>query len=264
MEYLIICSTAFFVSIIALISGFGLGTILMPIFAIFFPLELAISAVAIIHLANSICQALLVGKFAKWPVVIQFGLPAAVMSLIGAALLSYTSKLPPLLSYTSYGTLHHSITITGIIVGILVIVSALFTLHPFLARLQIPMRYIPLGGVLSGFFGGLSGSQGALRSAFLINSGLNKQEFVGTSALCSIIVDVARLIVYGFAIFNGEFGRLRHTGGLIVAASLVAFVGSYIGSKWLPKMPFTSLKTIVGTMLILIGFVIFLGLGSNR
>ena len=36
--------------------------------------------------------------------------------------------------------------------------------------LALPSRWLALGGVLSGFFGGLSGNQGALRSAFLLKS----------------------------------------------------------------------------------------------
>ena len=64
------------------------------------------------------------------------------------------------------------------------------------------MKYIPLGGALSGFFGGLSGQQGALRSAFLIRTGLNKETFIGTSVVSAVVVDVSRLIVYGVTFFR--------------------------------------------------------------
>ena len=41
-------------------------------------------------------------------------------------------------------------------------IFALFELLPLLRRIEFPRRYVPLGGTLSGFFGGLSGNQGAL------------------------------------------------------------------------------------------------------
>jgi hypothetical protein len=50
MSYLIICVVAFAVSGLTLFSGFGLGTLLMPAFALFFPV--AVAATAVVHLAN--------------------------------------------------------------------------------------------------------------------------------------------------------------------------------------------------------------------
>ncbi len=41
MEYVIIPLAALTVSCLTLFSGFGLGTLLMPVFALFFPIETA-------------------------------------------------------------------------------------------------------------------------------------------------------------------------------------------------------------------------------
>ncbi len=54
MSYIIICSVALIVSGLTLFSGFGLGTLLMPAFALFFPVEVAVAATAVVHLANNI------------------------------------------------------------------------------------------------------------------------------------------------------------------------------------------------------------------
>lgn len=54
MDYLIISAVAFVVSGVTLFSGFGLGTVLMPTFALFFPLPVAIAATAVVHLANNV------------------------------------------------------------------------------------------------------------------------------------------------------------------------------------------------------------------
>ena len=54
MEFLIVCVASLLASALTLFSGFGLGTLLMPVVALFFPLELAIAMTAIVHLANNV------------------------------------------------------------------------------------------------------------------------------------------------------------------------------------------------------------------
>lgn len=46
---------------------------------------------------------------------------------------------------------------------------------------------------MSGFFGGLSGNQGAFRSAFLIKAGLSKDAYIATGVVAAVIVDLTRL-----------------------------------------------------------------------
>ncbi|MFA6914933.1 MAG: sulfite exporter TauE/SafE family protein [Parachlamydiales bacterium] len=261
IEYSIICITSFLISIITLFSGFGLGTVLMPVFAIFFPLPLAIASVAVVHLANNLFKALLVGKYAKTSVVIKFGIPAALGAALGAYLLSFFSNWPPLFSYHLYNS-DFKITMIGIIVGSMVIFSSIFELVPRFSDLSFDRDYIPLGGAISGFFGGVSGNQGILRSAFLIKSGLSKEEFIGTGVLCSVIVDVIRILVYGWAAYTQKFTEAlsQNMIGIITAASITAFLGSYIGSKLTHKITFRMLQIIVGSMLLILGFAILVGI----
>ena len=48
----IIAVTSVFASLLTYISGFGLGTLLLPVFSLFFDIEVAIAATAIVHLFN--------------------------------------------------------------------------------------------------------------------------------------------------------------------------------------------------------------------
>jgi uncharacterized membrane protein YfcA len=84
MEIILICLAAFFASLLTFFSGFGLGTILMPVFALFFPLEMAIALTGVVHLLNNFFKMYLVGKEANWRIVLKFGTPAVVSALIGA------------------------------------------------------------------------------------------------------------------------------------------------------------------------------------
>jgi uncharacterized membrane protein YfcA len=170
IEYLMICLTSMIVAMITLFSGFGLSTILMPVFAIFFPIPVAIAATAMIHLANNLFKLILVGKYAKMNVVLKFGVPAAAASALGAYLLGYFANLPPLFTYHIYD-FEFKATLIGVLVGCLIMFASFFELLPQLTKLSFDPAYIPYGGLLSGFFGGISGNQGILRSAFLIKSG---------------------------------------------------------------------------------------------
>jgi uncharacterized protein len=262
VEYLLICAASLLVSIVTLFSGFGLGTVLMPVFAIFFPLPIAIASTAVVHLANNFFKAAIVGKFANWNVVLKFGIPAALASAIGAYLLGAVSFIPPVFSYSFIQNHEFKITYIGITVGLIIILSSLFELIPTLSELSFPSKYISFGGALSGFFGGISGNQGILRSAFLIKAGLSKEEFIGTSVIASIFVDIIRLFVYGFAIYFEKFAYVlsREMQGILIASSLTAFLGSYIGSKLIHKITFKSLQMIVGLMLLILGTAIALGI----
>ncbi|MEJ7577489.1 MAG: TSUP family transporter [Pyrinomonadaceae bacterium] len=93
MEYVIICLAAFLASALTFFSGFGLGTILMPVFALFFPVEVAIGLTAIVHFLNGLFKVGLVGRNADRKVVLYFGIPAALAALVGAAVLALQSTL---------------------------------------------------------------------------------------------------------------------------------------------------------------------------
>lgn len=254
-EYLIICLFALIGSGLTFFSGFGLGTLLVPVFAAFFPIELAIALTAIVHFLNNLFKFILVGKHADKKIVFKFGLPAILAALLGAYILTLISDIPPIYSYPLAGKVF-SITPIKLTIAFLLFVFSLFELIPKLSALNFDQKYIPLGGMLSGFFGGLSGNQGALRSAFLLRANLSKESFIATGVVIALIIDVSRLIVYSTDIFKQ--GKLIDYS-LIIAASLSAFAGAIIGNTLLKKITIKTLQVIVGVMLFI--FSILLGCG---
>ena len=140
------------------------------------------------------------------------------------------------------------------------IVFAVFELTPALDRFSFSTKWIPAGGVLSGFFGGLSGHQGALRTIFLTRAGLSKEEFVGTIAVVATLVDIVRIIVYGLTVFKKHFAMIEPGKWiLVVIAVIAAWTGSFLGSRLLRKITMRGLRFIIGILLLLLG----LGLGSG-
>ena len=261
MSYLIICTVALFVSALTLFSGFGLGTLLMPAFALFFPVEVAVAATAIVHLANNVFKVALVGKKADFGVVLKFALPAAFAAMIGALLLNSISGIQPLAEYTLGGRIC-TITPVKLVIAILIMMFSLLEFIPSFEKLSFDPKYIPVGGALSGFFGGLSGHQGALRTAFLIRLGLPKDVFIGSMVVSAVVVDVSRLIVYGSTFFARDFALLKEGGGigLVVGGSLAAFLGAFIGSRLLKKITMRAIQITVGMMLFMLSIALGAGL----
>ena len=255
MEYFLICIVALIGSGLTLFSGFGLGTLLVPVFAIFFPIEIAISLTAIVHFLNNLFKLILLGKQANKKVVLNFGIPAILFAFIGAALLTLLADMNPLFHYSIAGKAFEVMPL-DLTIAILLIAFSLFEVVPKLASLQFSQKYLALGGVLSGFFGGLSGNQGALRSAFLLRANLSKEAFIATGVVIACLIDVSRLAVYGKQIF-GMGSEFNFT--LIIAATLSAFIGAYVGNKLMKKITVKMLQYMVAVMLFI--FAVLLGAG---
>ncbi len=259
MEYLIICTVAMIASGLTLFSGFGLGTILTPVFAIFFPVPLAVGATAIVHLANNLFKIFLVGRSANKKIIIAFGIPAVIAALLGAFLLNFVSVLPAIASYELGGHVHE-ITIVKLVIGLIIVIFSCLEMSPSFQKIAFEQKYLSLGGALSGFFGGLSGNQGALRSMFLIKARISKEEFIGTNVILAVIVDLARLLVYGAGFYSIHFKVFNDVGGLVIAATIAAFIGAYLGKELLKKVTLRMIQVLVGVMLIVLGVALIAGL----
>src|SRR5262249_5356515 len=153
-------------------------------------------------------------------------------AVLGALLLSYFGGLAPVFAYT-WDRRSFAVTPVKLVGAVLVFGFALIELSSRFEKLSFDTRFIPLGGLISGFFGCLSGHQGALRSAFLLRAGLAKEAFVSTGVLCAVVIDVSRLAVYGVTLFSKQFEAMQSQGiaGLVVAGSLAAFLGAFIGKR---------------------------------
>lgn len=248
MEFTLASLAALLASLLTLFSGFGLGTLLMPVFAVFFPLPLAIAMTAVVHLANNLFKLGLVGRQANPSVLLRFGLPAMALALPGAWLLTRLDEITPWLQYELFGR-EFSVTPIDSLIGALIIFFVLLELSPQAERVRIRPRWLPLGGAVSGFFGGLSGHQGAFRSMFLLKSGLDKEAFIATGVVLAIMVDLARMAVYGVSLFD-EASAVNWP--LLVAATLSAFLGAYAGRQLLRKVTLRFVRLLVAALLILI------------
>ncbi|MBW1293953.1 sulfite exporter TauE/SafE family protein [Aquimarina litoralis] len=255
MEIVVVSIVAFLVSILTFFSGFGLGTILTPVLMVFFPVEIAIALTGIVHFFNNVFKLFLVGKNANKSVLLRFGIPAVIAAFLGAWVLLKIPDAQPLFAYTLFGKTFVVYPVKFII-SILLIIFASMDLVPFFAKLKFGEEKLPLGGFLSGFFGGLSGNQGALRTAFLIKAGLSKEAFIGTAVVVSTFVDFTRLSVYAT---NVSQSGISDNIPLVICATASAIAGAFLGNKLLKKVTLKFLQIVVAIMLILISVALGAG-----
>jgi uncharacterized protein len=255
MEYLIICAVTVVACLGTLFSGFGLGTILMPVLAVFFPLELAVAMTAIVHLFNNTLKLVLFARNADGGVVLRFGLPAVAAAFIGAQLLVTLGNSDPIWQYT-LGSRICAVTSLELLMAVLIFAFAVLDLWPWFQNLNFQRKYLPAGGLLSGFFGGLSGHQGAFRSMFLIRAGLSKEGFIATGVVIACLVDVMRLGVYS-GHFSGK--GIAENMSLLFLVCLCALAGTLLGNRFIKKVTMPFIQKLVSVLLI----VIALGMGSG-
>lgn len=267
MDFVIIPLVSAAVAALTLVSGFGLGTLLLPAFAVFFPIEIAIAATGVVHFANNLFKLAIVGRWAKRDVVLAFGVPAIIAALLGAALMTAMADIPAVHTYR-LGPLPAEITWLKLVIAALLATFASLELWPKYQRISFPRKALPIGGALSGFFGGVSGMQGALRAPFLLRAGLSRDQFIGTTNVISTMVDLVRLAVYaiGFAWLarRGGGGGYEALGEwrtlwLVAAACVAGFLGSYFGSKLVKKVTLRAIRVIVAALL----FVAAAALGAG-
>jgi len=110
---------------------------------------------------------------------------------------------------------------------------------------------------LSGFFGGISGHQGALRSAFLIRAGLSKEKYLGTGVVIACLVDVSRIAVYSPHFSAMHFGD---NVPLLGAAVISALLGAVMGNRLMKKVTLRSIQLLVSVLLFAIGLGLAAGM----
>ncbi len=162
----------------AAVVGFGIGSLLTPLLAVRVGMPAAIAAIALPHAAATALRFWRLRGATDWAVVRRFGLLSAAGGLAGALL------------YARLGGRELTLALAG-----LLILTGVTGLTGVLARWN-SSRAAGVLGAISGFFGGLAGNQGGLRSAALMTFRLAPTAFVATATATALLVDAARTPVY--------------------------------------------------------------------
>jgi uncharacterized membrane protein YfcA len=253
MATFFILVTVFVGAGLTLVSGFGLGTLLMPVMAIFFPIDIAILLTAWVHLANNLIKFGFYYKSISWKILLRFAPTAIIGAYLGSHLLQQIEKMNSPLSIPSW---HIETSIFQMILGFLLGVFAIIEWLPKEKRFNFPTSVLPIGGAISGFFGGLSGHQGALRSAFLIRAELSKEVLIGTGIVIATCIDVTRIYQY---LGNQSYTVLQTNASILISATAVAFLGVFLAQRWIQKVTIAWLQKSIAFFLIIFSVAMMLG-----
>lgn len=241
-------------SVLTFFSGFGLGTILMPVLAFYVSIPAAIAITAIVHLFNNVFKGIVLFKHIHRKTFLLFALPALAGSLLGAWLLTHV-KPNVFYSYTFNGQIHE-VYIYEFLVALLVLF--------ILAVEWIPSRYFSFsekwlipGGFITGFCGGFTGMQGAIRSSFLVQLNRNAAQYVATSTAISMLIDTVRIVMYAV---GGVFVYAMGNEYLALAGIGGALIGVMAGKQLLKKITFGFIRIITTACIILFSLALGAGL----
>lgn len=216
---------------------------------------MAIAGTAVVHFLNNVFKFLLMRKSVNWKVLLPFGLAAVPAAFLGAYLLTqFDNKDVHIASYM-IGDRTFDILLLNVVYAAVLIAFALIELIPSWS-LAFSKQRLWVGGVISGFFGGLSGHQGALRTAFLIKYNLPKEVFIATGIVVALIVDVVRITVYSS---KYELHTLEDSWVYIVISLAAALVGAITGRLLLKKIKMRALTTFISLVMILFGLALIGG-----
>lgn len=222
---------AFLAEIGGTVAGFGSSTIFLPLALLFLDFKTALILVALFHIFGNLGRISFFHHGLEKSILLRFGLPSVVLTLIGALLVSIVSQ-----------------SLLKGVLGVFLIFYSLLTLWKDNLQFKPTLVNSMVGGGLSGFLAGLIGTGGALRGAFLTGFGLPKEKYIATAAAIALAVDVTRIPVY----LAQGFLESRFYWYIPVLL-ILALIGSFIGKQIVNKIPQKKFRKIVLTAIFIIG-----------
>lgn len=217
----------------------------------YYPPELAIALTGFVHFVNSALKSAL-NRSVNWKIVLVFGLPSLLAAVIGSVFLTMLSNKTLILFDLTETLLTRPVSLLKFIIGFFMMSFSILELTLKGKSSALPLW---LGGALSGFMGGLSGHQGALRSVFLMNRVGEVSAFVSTAAFIGLMTDVSRNSIY---LVNLNWGTVDIPQ--LVLTVIAAAAGVLIGTRLLKKITFGFIQTVVSIGLFILGSATVTGL----
>ena len=214
-ELLLVAIGSFLAAALTVPAGFGLSTILTPLVLLLMGPHEAVAVVAMVHGAHN------AGKFAALRESVDFeafrryGVWLVLGAILGAALQNEVPQKPLLA-----------------LIGAFLVSLPLLSMSEEWPGYRIPEANDSLGGFGSGFMGGLTGHQGALRAMFLTRRLPDKMAYAATASVLALCVDLSRVPVY--LLFR--YDEISQHAALTLVLVISALIGVRVGKTWLERL----------------------------
>lgn len=232
MIHMVAFVTAIVAGAIAAISGFGIGSLLTPVLAVRYGTRLAVAIVSVPHLVGTTVRFVGLRKQVDRRVFLHFGILSAVGGLAGALLNTHAGN-PAL----------------AMVFGSLLVFAALSGLTGLVDRMKFGRAAAWVAGSMSGFFGGLVGNQGGIRSAALLGFDIRKEALVATATAIALIVDGARMPVY----LAVESRRIFAAWPVLLTTIAGVLLGTFWGVRLLRRIDERIFRKVLHTLILALG-----------
>src|SRR5258708_2102115 len=170
---------AFVAALLAAVTGFGGAAVLLPMLVLVFGVREAIPILTVAQLIGNASRVWFNRRELDWRVVAWFAMGGVPMALVGGFLFAHA----PLAALTR-------------VLGAFLILIVFLRHLPNLTAFKPPPKSFALIGAASSFLSALLGSVGPLMAPFFLAYGLVKGAYIGTEALSTVVMHLAKLIAY--------------------------------------------------------------------
>jgi len=214
------------------VGGFGSSVYFVPMASYFLDFHTVLGITALYHLSSNLSK---IGFFRKGidRGLLLLGLPAVVLVALGAWASRYVESIW-----------------LGVGLGVFLLAFSLWMLANRDLGLRPNRKNALAGGALSGLAAGLLGTGGAIRGAVMTAFNLQKEQFVATSAVIDLGIDLSRTLVYAR---NGYIHN--HDLYLVPILIVISISGTFAGKKILDRISQDQFRRIVLFLLLAIALL---------
>jgi uncharacterized membrane protein YfcA len=240
LRFSILAVAAFVAATLAAITGFGGAAVLLPMLVFVFGVREAIPILTVAQLIGNGSRVWFNRHELDLRVVAWFALGGVPMALIGGFLFAHA----PLAALTRA-------------LGAFLILIVVLRHLPKLSAFRPPLKSFALIGAASSFLSALLGSVGPLMAPFFLAYGLVKGAYIGTEALSTVVMHVAKLVAYHESAILPLHAVLS---GLALGPIMVA--GSFAGKRVVDRLPERIFLLIIDLTLLAAGVLFLAGLSK--
>ena len=214
-ELLLVAIGSFLAAALTVPAGFGLSTILTPLVLLLMGPHEAVAVVAVVHGAHNAGKLAALRESVDFEAFRRYGVWLVLGAILGAALQNEVPQKPLLA-----------------LIGAFLVSLPLLSMSEGWTGYRIPEANDSLGGFGSGFMGGLTGHQGALRAMFLTRRLPDKMAYAATASVLALCVDLSRVPVY--LLFR--YDEMSQHAALTLVLVISALIGVRVGKTWLERL----------------------------
>jgi uncharacterized membrane protein YfcA len=224
---------AFVAAALAAVSGFGGAAVLLPMLVLVFGVREAIPILTVAQLIGNGSRVWFNRRELNWSVVGWFALGGVPMAIVGGVLFA-----------------HAPLSVLTRVLGAFLILIVVWRHLRRGPEWRPPVRAFAGIGAGASFLSALLGSVGPLMAPFFLAFGLVKGAYIGTEALSTVVMHVAKLVAYKQSSVLPLHSVLA---GLALGPLMVG--GSYFGKRILDRLSERVFIVIIELTLIIAGLL---------